>query len=332
MTKFTSQFYTENNEETYVGYLKEDGNERFLAAVTVNGEKAALWLFNSSEDFINPKQIMTDADAQKHLYGFGMFGDTVSCLDQPVMLHKALRRADFNSRKTVVSGNEVVGIRMAWENMELNLERVPCSLCSVFKYDREKENDEKYTSLPADIRSKIRQIDLDMRQLHDYMELFMGRYLTRRLERLRTEENVSRGYITKEQAINHLSHFDITTNVEPYHFDMKPSEIRRVIFEICGYPCLHCTDEGAQILDQETLGLLETRTDDKVPDFKMGKLLHTGVTVLDYLLADNAVRNSLTLFDGRRLNNKSYPLAALVNDYYDLKKKRKELLKGEQHD
>ena len=160
----------------------------------------------------------------------------------------------------------------------------------------------------------------------------MGRFLARRQERLRLEENMIRGYITKEQAINHLSHFDITTNVEPYHFDMKPSEIRRVMFEICGYPCFNYTDKGAQILDRGTLGLLSTRTDDEVPDFKMGKLLHTGVTILDYLLADNAIRNSFTLFDDRRLKNKSYPMAVMAKVYYDLKKKRKELLMGEQHD
>lgn len=325
MTKFTSQFYTGNNEESYVGYLKEDGNERFLAAVMVNEEKAALWLFYLSEDFRTPTQIIDDCNAQKHLYDFGMFGDTVSCQDQPTVLRKALLHADFNSRKIVVSGNEVIGIRMAWENMELNLEKVPCSLKSVFMYDREKENDEDYTSLPADIRSKIRNIDLDMIQLHDYMEVFMGRYLTRRMERLRMEENVGRGYITKEQAINRLSHIDLTC-AAPYRFDMTSSELKRIIFEICGYPCLQYTDEGAQILDRDTLGLLETRTDDEAIDFKMGTLLHTGITILDYLLADNVSRESLTLFDGKRLNNKKYPLAAMVNHYYYLKKKRKALL------
>lgn len=356
MTKFTSQFYTGNNKETYVGYLTEDGNERFLAAVTVNGEKAALWLFNTSEGFISPKQIITSSDAHKHIYGFGIFGDRASCLDQPVVLQEALQLVDFNSRKIVVSGDEVIGIKMAWENMELNLERVPCSLSSVLTYNCEKENDEEFTSLPADVRSRLRaikrDIDLDIRQLHDYMEVLAGRTIALRLLRNKLENNLSMSDDIHElikryreqgimdnipetsniEQIVHKAFIDLTishndiTSAAPYHFDRKASEVKRVMFEICGCPCYHYTDKGAMILDPETLDILEAETDDEAPDLKMGKLLHTGVTISDYLSVDNAVRKSFTLFDGSSLNNKRYPIAAVAKVYYDLKKKQKALL------
>ena len=180
----------------------------------------------------------------------------------------------------------------------------------------------EYYGLNTDYDKFVEQgmfVAQDIENLKDYAYSYVGRFLAKRQEKLRLENEVAAGRMTKELATKVLGAFDCS-NALPYEFEFKPAELKRVTYEILGYPCYSYTEKGAMQLNKYCIGKLLDEANDGTNDIEMEPLVRTEISYEDYLGADDSDKRDMELIGAKSINTSKYPFAKILQVYSDINK------------
>lgn len=171
----------------------------------------------------------------------------------------------------------------------------------------------------------------DINRLKEFAFKYVGIFIAYNKQRFAIEAKRSAGIFTEEEYETALTNINPNTDLV-YEFEFKPSELRKVLFEILKYPIKAWTtgDKPQPKLDKYAMKKLisEKRKSDDAKFNRLEKdIISSGITQEEYdsLIAKGDKRSlkkadSMVLIKASDFNKCKYPLALILQKYAELNK------------
>lgn len=179
------------------------------------------------------------------------------------------------------------------------------------------------------LQSEIEKSKGNLEILKNFIYEYVGAFVSIYKQRSHLDKGYKVGIYTKDQYEKAISEIKVQWG-EPFIFELKASEIRKVLYEILKYPILGYTNSNLPKTDKHVIEkLVNTKRSDKDTHFtKLEKdILVYGADYSEYSkLKDSSNEKkqkkaeSMVLISAKDFNKTKYPLALALQKYAELNK------------